>query len=150
PGLRTTQLEGSAFVQADAAVTSQLTVMFGLRYDAQTNLDDCDNLAPRVSFGYSPGQATVIRGGAGMYYDHLNIGMVENQRRFDGARQFEIVVEGPSYPDPFEAGTVREEFPSVRVTDPNLSASYIRVAMLSIERTFLSNLLVTGSYNYQR
>lgn len=150
PGLRTTQLEGSAFVQADAAVTSQLTVMFGLRYDAQTNLDDYDNLAPRVSFGYSPGQATVIRGGAGMYYDHLNIGMVENQRRFDGARQFEIIVEGPSYPDPFEAGTVREEFPSVRVTDPNLSASYIRVAMLSIERTFLSNLLVTASYNYQR
>ena len=150
PLLRTTQLDASAFVQVDASVTSQLTLMFGLRYWGQSNLDDFNNLSPRVSFGYSPGKATVIRGGAGLFYNGLNIGMVETQRRFDGTQQFEIVIDNPSYPDPFAAGTIRETFPSVRVTDPGLQAPELLIGMLSIERTFFSNLLVAGSYNHQR
>lgn len=144
------QLEAGAFLQADATITSQLTLMFGLRYDAQTNLDDYNNVSPRVSFAYAPGEATVIRGGAGVYYHGLDFGMVENTRRFDGTRQFEIVVDDPSYPDPLAAGTIRQSFPSVRVMDPNLMAPSVRVGMISVERTFLSNLLVSVSYDYQR
>jgi hypothetical protein len=150
PLLAVSQLSGAAFLQADAALTSQLTVMFGLRYLAQTNLDDYDNLSPRLSFAYAPGEATVIRGGAGVFYNSLGFGMVENLRRFDGRRQFEIVIEEPSYPDPFAAGTIRQTFPSVRVMDPDLMAPSVRIGMISVERTFLSNLLVTASYDYQR
>jgi hypothetical protein len=149
PLLRTTQLDASAFVQVDASVTAQLTLMFGLRYGWQTNLDDFNNLSPRVSFGYSPGKATVIRGGAGLFYNGLHISMVENQRRFDGTRQFEIVVDNPSYPDPFASGTIRQTFPSIRVTDPGLQAPELLIAMVSVERTFFSNLLITGSYDHQ-
>jgi hypothetical protein len=150
PVIETDQLEASAFLQLDAAVSSQLTLMFGARYHAQTNLDDFNNVSPRVSFAYAPGQATVIRGGGGVYYNGLGIGMVENLRRFDGTRQFEIVIDNPSYPDPFAAGTIKTIFPSVRTAHPDLMAPSIRVAMLSIERTFLSNLLVSVSYNVQR
>jgi hypothetical protein len=150
PRLRTNQLGGAAFVQADAGLTSNFTLMLGARYQAQSNLDDFNNVSPRVSFGYSPGPATVIRGGAGIFYDALDIGMVENVRRFDGTRQFEIVVDDPSYPDPFGAGTVRQTFPSVRLMDPGLRASYWSISMASIERTFLDTLLVTATYDRHR
>jgi hypothetical protein len=150
PSLRTTQFEGSAFVQVDAAVTSRLTLMVGARYSAQSNLDDYNNIAPRISFGYAPGPATVIRGGGGLFYNSIPIGMFEDQRRFDGTRQFEIIVDEPSYPDPFAAGTFRQTFPSVRVTDPGLKAPRLVIGMLSIERTFLSNLLLSVSYDFQR
>jgi hypothetical protein len=150
PVIETDQLDASAFAQFDAALSSRFTLMLGVRYHAQTNLDDFNNVSPRLSFAWAPGQATVIRGGGGVYYNGLSIGMVENLRRFDGTRQYEVVIDNPSYPDPFAAGTLTTIFPSVRVAHPELMAPSVRVAMLSIERTFLSNLLVSASYNLQR
>lgn len=150
PVLETRQLEGSAFVQTDWRLSRTLMLMAGLRYDAQTNLGDRNNLSPRASIAYSPGQALVIRGGGGLFYHRLEMGMVETQRRLDGTRQFEIVIDQPSYPDPFAAGTLRPTFPSVRVIDPALNATRIAVGMLAAERTFWSNLLVTASYDYRR
>jgi hypothetical protein len=150
PLVDTRQFETSQFLQTDVKVNRQLMLMFGARYDWQTNLDDNNNLSPRFGFAYSPGQATVIRGGTGVFYSRLGIGMVERQRRFDGTRQFEVVIDNPSYPDPFAAGTLRQTFPSVRVTDPLLEAPYFATAMLSVERTFFSTLLVSASYDFQR
>jgi hypothetical protein len=150
PLVETTQLETSVYVQGDVTLTRQVTLLAGLRYDVQTNLADRNNLAPRLAIAYAPGQATVLRGGGGLYYQRLNIGMIENQRRFDGTRQYEIVIDNPSYPDPFAAGAIRESLPSIRVTDPGLEATKLAVGMVSLERTFFSNLLVTATYDYQR
>jgi threonine aldolase len=63
--------------------------------------------------------------------------MVENVRRFDGARQFELVVDGPSYPDPFGAGTVRTTFPSVRQDDFH----FARTRLLALENTMQGKVL---------
>jgi hypothetical protein len=150
PALLTRQLELGAFVQTDLQVTQQLSLMFGLRYDGQTNLDDRAMLAPRASFAYGLGAATVLRGGLGLYNQRLGIGDVITLRRFDGTRQFEIVIDNPSYPDPFLAGSVREDRPSIRVADPDLQAPQSALAMISVERTFWRNLLTTASYQFER
>jgi hypothetical protein len=144
------QLEMGAFVQTDVTVNSQLVLMFGARYEAQQNLDDYDNLAPRFALAYSPGQDTVIRAGGGIFHSRFTTSMEAQQRRFDGTQQFEIVIDNPSYPDPFAAGTIRQTLPSVRVTDPDLIAPYVAVGMVSLERTFLSNLLFTATYDVVR
>lgn len=150
PVLEFGQLEMAGFLQADINLASQLTLMVGARYEAQQNLGDHDNLAPRVAVAYAPGQATVIRVAAGIFHSRLTSSMVETQRRLDGTQQFELVIDNPSYPDPFASGTVRQTLPSVRVTDPALLAPYFGVGMVSLERTFFSNLLVTATYDYQR
>lgn len=150
PTLETRQFEVSFFVQSDHQVSPQLTLMFGARYDVQTNLDDHNNFSPRVGFAYSPGRNTVIRGGGGMFYDTLQVWMVDAVRRFDGTRQFELVVEDPSYPDPFDAGEVRQTRPSVRVMDPALEAPKVVVGMVSLERTLFDSLFLTLSYDFQR
>ena len=150
PVLDLAQLEMAGFAQVDARLNSQLTLMFGARYEAQQNLRDYNNLDPRFGFAWAPSRATVIRGGGGIFHTRLQTNHVENQRRFDGTRQFEIVIDNPSYPDAFASGVVRQTFPSVRVTDPDLQAPYFGVAMVSLERTFLSNLLFTATYDLQR
>ncbi|PYS53431.1 MAG: hypothetical protein DMG13_12615 [Acidobacteria bacterium] len=150
PLLETDQLELSFFSQNDWKVSSQLTLMLGARYDYQTNMRDHNNLAPRLGFAYALSRATVIRGGGGMFYLRMDMENVENQRRLDGTRQFEIVIDNPSYPDPFQAGTIRNTLPSIRVMDPNLEAPYVNVAMISFERTFFTNLLLSATYDYQR
>ena len=57
PLLEVTQLEGAAFLQNDVRLSPRLTMMLGLRYEAQTNLDDWNNLDPR--FGYGETDTTV-------------------------------------------------------------------------------------------
>jgi len=150
PFLRATQFESSVFMQNDFKLNTQFTLMFGARYDGQTNLPDHNNVSPRLGFAYSPGRATVIRGGSGIFFNRLNINIVEAQQRLNGTRQYEIVIDNPSFPDPFLAGTVRNTLPSVRVTSPDLAAPYVKVAMVSFERTFAGNLFFSATYDTQR
>ena len=46
PLLDTTQLELGAYIQNDLNLTPRFTLMFGVRYDRQTNLDDNNKVAP--------------------------------------------------------------------------------------------------------
>lgn len=150
PIVELNQLEAAGFVQADVKLSSRLTLLLGARYEAQQNLGDYNNLAPRVSLAYSPSPATVVRAGSGIFYSRLTNGTVENQLRFDGNHQYEIVIDNPTYPDPFIGGTVRQTLQSIRVTDPDLVAPYSSVSMVSLERTLLTNLLITATYDFQR
>jgi len=146
PLLETNQFEISFFHQNDWKLSSRLTFMFGARYDVQTNMGDYNNIAPRLGFAYAPGRATVIRGGGGVFYLGMDMTTFEGQRRLDG-RQYELVIDNPSYPDPFQAGTIRNTLPSLRVFDPKLVSPYVNVAMISLERTFLMNLFVSVAYD---
>ncbi|HXG82461.1 MAG TPA: TonB-dependent receptor [Pyrinomonadaceae bacterium] len=69
--LRYGQTRFAAFMQDDWRFNSQLTFNLGLRYDYQSLIDDYNNFGPRLGFAYDVGGKgdTVIRGGAGMYYD---------------------------------------------------------------------------------
>jgi len=148
PSQQTTQFEFSGFVQNDYAITRQLTLMAGLRYDNQTNLDDRNNVSPRASLAYGAGRGLVLRGGWGMYYERMGINRVAEQRRYDGIQQYEIVIDKPLYPDPF-SGALRQTFRSIRVTDPHLRTQTKFVTMASVEKTFRRTLLVTAMYDYQ-
>jgi hypothetical protein len=124
--------------------------MAGLRYDAQSNVGARDNFAPRVGLAYAVGQSSVIRAGAGIFHDRLSIQVIEEQRRLDGTRQFELIIDRPSYPDPFQAGTVRNTLPSVQILDPGLDVPSISIVQASFERTFFRTLLFSTSYEHNR
>src|SRR5437867_9916703 len=127
PLLDADQWELSFFIQNDWKLSPRLTLMLGSRYDTQTNMRDHNNLAPRVGFAYGLGQATVIRGGGGVFYLGMPITNVEDQRRLDGTRQFELVIDNPSYPDPFQSGTMRNK--SIRLMGGNVRSPYVDVGM---------------------
>jgi len=69
--LRYGQSRAALFVQDDWRVTQHVTLNLGLRWDYQTLIEDYNNFGPRIGVAYnvSGKGATVIRGGAGMYYD---------------------------------------------------------------------------------
>jgi hypothetical protein len=148
PLLETNQLEFSIFMQNDLKLTPRLTAMFGLRYDVQSNIRDYNNFGPRLAFAYGISQATVLRVGGGFFSNRVPIALIETQKRLDGKRQFEIVIDNPSYPDAFQSGTVRNIPPSIRVTDPDFTSPYIEAVMISLERTFLTNLFLSASYDF--
>src|SRR5205823_4886338 len=93
--------------------------------------------------------ATVIRGGAGIFYDGLPIDRLETQRRFDGTGQFEVIVDKAVYPNPFSTGTIRRIEPSIWRLDPAAVTPRNYIIMLSAERTFWRNLLVSATYDHR-
>jgi hypothetical protein len=131
------QLEFGLFLQNDVKLSPRLTLMFGGRYQLQSNVQDHNNFGPRVSMAYAIGRATVIRAGAGLFHQMIPENKMGDQQRLSG-QQYEIVINNPTYPDPFQGGELRT--PSVRVTDPNLVVPYQFIAMASYERTVLGNL----------
>ncbi len=63
----------AVFVQDNVAVTPDLTLSLGLRYDRQTFTDDTRNFSPRLGFSYRlpMSRPTVIHGGFGIFYSEL-------------------------------------------------------------------------------
>jgi hypothetical protein len=74
----------NGFVQDQWRVNQKLTLNLGLRYDYQTLTPNTkDALAPRLGFAYDPTGAgrTVIRGGAGKFYEYHLVGVGINRVR---------------------------------------------------------------------
>lgn len=151
PAIETSQMELAFFVQSDLKVTSKFTLMFGSRYEIQTNVRDPNNIDGRIGIAYAAGRAAVVRAGVGVFHHRIAIGTVEAQRRLDGTRQYEIIVDNPFYSsDPLQSGTIRNTFSSLRVTDPNLATPYSAVMLASYERTFFRNLFFSAAYDFNR
>ena len=86
------------FVQDEFNVLPNLQITTGLRYDWQNYFHDNNNFAPRVSVAYSPGRThkTVIRGGAGMFYDRTGPQPIFDLLRYDGSRLLQYLVNNPA------------------------------------------------------
>ena len=151
PLLEMTQVEGAVFVQNDLRLSNRLMLMFGVRYEAQSNLDDWNNFDPRLGYAYAVSDTTVLRGGVGLFHSRLNSNNVERLLRLDGTRQQELVVTNPSYPNPFLSGTTELIPPSsIRVRSPDLEAPSDLNSRVSIEQTLPGNVQTTVSYEYNR
>ena len=84
------QWDFAGFLQDDWKPRTDLTLGLGLRVESQTNLSSNLNLAPRVTASWSPGYTgkgtpkTVLRAGAGMFYDRVDDGLVLEANRYNG------------------------------------------------------------------
>jgi len=151
PLLVNSQTEWSVFFQNEFEVTDRITLFFGLRYEHQSNLDDYNNLDPRLAVAFAVNNSTVIRAGAGILRMRIGTDVENTLARMDGKRQVEIVINNPSYPDPFETGEVTIVPPaSRRVRAEDLAAPYAVNMSFQIERSLPKNLFVTASYDYHR
>lgn len=89
PAVRATLADVGLYFEDDWKARPNLTLTYGLRYEAQNNISDHHDIAPRVSFAYGLGKVktapkTVIRGGFGMFYSRFDLGNVINVARENG------------------------------------------------------------------
>jgi hypothetical protein len=158
PRAQVKQMDFGAFWQDDWRVRPNFTLSLGLRYEAQTNVTNNLNFAPRIAFAWSPGEAkkgqpaTVVRGGFGIFYERLNEFLTLQASRFNGLNQQQFIVTDPSILDSFPnvpsietlAGFAARQT-TWRVA-PDIRSPYTIQSSISIERRLPLKLNLTATF----
>jgi carboxypeptidase family protein len=143
------QKEFGLFAQDNILVRPNFSIAPGLRYDKQNYLGDRNNVSPRLSFAFAPDKKrqTVLRGGAGIFYDRTGAGPIGDRLRFDGQRLRQVNITDPGYPDPFSSGgTLATQPVSIVRFAPNLRSPYTFQLSMGVERQLAKSLTATATY----
>jgi hypothetical protein len=145
------QLAG--FVQDEYRFRPNLSFSFGLRYNWQNHLIDNAQFAPRFAFAFSPDKKrkTVIRGGAGFFYDRTGAGPPGDLLLNNGVILRNVLILNPAYPDPFSGGGSLTTLPSDVVQfDPTIRDPYTIQYSLGVERQLAKRTTLAVTYNGSR
>src|SRR5262249_45337851 len=112
-------------------------------YDWQNFFNDNNNIAPRLSIAYAPGKdrKTVIRAGAGFFYDRTGPSPIFDLIRYDGVRLKQYLINDPAFPDPFAVGPT-----SITKLDPTVKIPYTLQYGASVERQLAKTTTFTAGY----
>jgi hypothetical protein len=93
-------MRSGAYFQDDLRLKKGLTISPGVRFEAQTHLQDYNNVAPRIGMTWAPWAdgKTTLRASAGTFYNWVGANVYEQTLRVDGFRQKDVTVTNPSYP----------------------------------------------------
>lgn len=145
------QIDFGAYVQDDWRISSSFMLTLGLRYEFQTNIDYHLNLAPRISFAWTPKFAnkdvqkpsTIVRGGFGIFYDRFNENQVLINNKFQNSGFLRFVTNEAAILDSFPFAPSIEQLrqtlalrPTVWRIGNELREPYMTQAAISLERQF--------------
>ncbi len=152
PDISFYQLDFGPFIQDDWRVRPNLTVSVGARWEAQTNISDKNDWAPRVALAWSPDgkgangrSKTVIRAGWGIFYDRFKAENVLTAYRYNGLNQINYVIDNPTvYNADFTiTPPISELAPSNTrqryEIDSDIHAPYLMQTVVGVERQLFSH-----------
>ncbi len=91
----------AGFAEDEVRVSPKLSLAAGVRYYFQNYFNDRKHdIAPRASFAYAPSVkgATVVRGGAGMFFDRTGPGPIADLLHFNGVNTRRFILRNPGFP----------------------------------------------------
>lgn len=145
------QHEANLFAQDEIRLRQNLNLTLGLRYDWQARISDHNNFAPRLAVAYAPRDGkTIIRAGAGIFYDRLSDRATQRSLLIDGVTIRELVIARPSFDDPLNSGDQVQVAPSVWRIAPGLQSPYLFQGSLAVERSLWSGTQLTVEYQALR
>jgi hypothetical protein len=153
PATRVNQLDLGLFVNDDWRARPNLTISFGVRYEAQTNFGGARDWAPRVgvSWGLGAKRKTVLRSGFGMFYDRIPVSVKLSQLRYNGVTQQSFLVLAPTFfPVIPPASLLAADQQQLRPVAPGIQAPRLYQTSLGIERQFNASSRLAATWTTSR
>ena len=143
------------YIKDDWQARPGVSVGFGLRYDWQNYFHDNNNVAPRFSLAYAPGnrKTNVVRAGAGLFNDRSGPVAIADLLHSQPGGLTRYVVSNPGYPDPFaSAAAAATQPPSIVQLAPDVqipqTAQYSVGLDHQLQTTTTLSLTYTGARGY--
>jgi len=135
-------------------VRPNISLSLGLRFESQSDISDHADFAPRIGLAWGLGKGanpkTVLRAGAGVFYDRFQQGQILEAERLNGTTQREYVVPSPDFfpniPSASELAALSVSQNTVYRIDPNLRAPYMIQSAVGLERQVAKNSTVSVTY----
>jgi len=143
------------FFQDDYKLRPNLTLSYGLRYEAQNQIGDHNDWAPRVGLAWAPKRGpgpakTVIRAGYGWFFDRFAANNVLNATRQNGVNQQQYVVKNPTFyqnaPSASELASLSTVAPTIYQLAPNLRSGINMQTAIGVEHQW--GKIATTSVTY--
>jgi hypothetical protein len=157
------QFDMSIFAQDDWRIRPNLTLSAGIRFETQNNIHDHADFAPRIAIAWAPGSRgtktgkTVIRAGAGIFYDRFEETNTLQTLRYNGVSQLNYNINTTQ--NPAAAALAFAAYPGVPSTallalqnqaiykvDAHLQAPYIIQTALSVDRSLPGRTTVSLNF----
>src|SRR5262249_36192018 len=140
-----------AYVKDDWQPRSGLSIGLGMRYDWQNYFHDDNNLAPRVSAAFAPGEKTnVFRGGVGVFNDRSGPVVIADVLNSRPGGLTKIVIENPGYPDPFSSVSSVGQAPSIVRLAPNVQIPQTLQYSASLDHQLQKSSILSVTYTGAR
>lgn len=136
------------FFQDEYRPRPNVTISAGLRYDWQNYFHDNNNLSPRISVAYAPSndRKTVLRVGAGAFYDRTGPGPIFDLERYNGSRLHQVVLTDPGYPAALTNASLATLPTTIARLDPAVRIPYALQFSAALERQLHKGTTLSVAY----
>ena len=156
PSLSLNYADLGLYGEDDWRARPNMTLSMGLRFETQTGIHDHADIAPRVGLAWGLGKGkspkSVLRAGAGLFYDRISQTSLFTAQRMNGCNQQSYTYSDPDFfpnlPTDIPAlGTVGCQAGSnINPLDPNLRTPYTIQGGAGLERQLNKNATVSVTY----